>query len=273
MNNKAGSLLWKVYLESSDSNAPVYSYLFGTMHSASIQAWSHMEAIKPIILKCAHFFGETSEEGLAPKGKIWDLPEDWQGSRHLVGKKRFEKINRLLVRQYNLHLERLDPIPPLMIMSIISESMMCHRQGNIAILDQELWQFAKKLGIPAEGIESAREQFAIYSQIPFLYQCRQLKKMLLNLSGSRKNILMLANAYQKNDPDTLFRLSKKSLGEVRRILLYNRNKVMAARISQILNNREPNFVAIGAAHLPGTKGVLRYLKCEGIHAEPVPLKN
>lgn len=271
MNKKAGSLLWKVCLKDHHFNTPVYSYLFGTMHSASAQAWSHIDAIKPIILKCTHFFGETNEDGLSPQSKIWNLSADWQGIRHLVGNKRFEKINKHLIQQYNLHSERLDAIPPLMITSIISESMMCQQQTNKAILDQELWNYAKKLGIPAEGIESAREQYEIYTQIPFSYQCKQLKKMLLNLSHSRKKILMLAKAYQNNDLDALFRLSKKSLGEVRRILLYNRNITMATRISQILNNRAPNFVAIGAAHLPGMKGILRYLQHTGIQSEPIPL--
>ena len=125
--------------------------------------------------------------------------------------------------------------------------------------------------LKVNGIDSAWEQYEINKKIQLTFQQKQLKKFLLNLSGSRRKLMILAEAYKKNDLNSLFRLSKNSLGDVRRILLYNRNKVMAQRISQILNNHEPNFVAIGAAHLPGIKGVVKYLKSEGIRVEAMSL--
>jgi len=271
MNKGKVSLLWKISIKKDFPETWISSYLFGTMHSASLQAWAHLDAIKPYILTCNHFYGETNEEGLHQHPSLLALPEQWKGVRHLVGKNRYEKIDRLLNKNYSLQIERLDSLPPLMITSLISEVMMCHSNSNDKILDQELWRYAHHLGLTVDGIESAREQFEIYSQIPLTFQLKQLKKFLVNLTRSRKKLMILAEAYKKNDLHSLFRLSKNSLGDVRRILLYNRNKVMAKRISQILNNHEPNFVAIGAAHLPGNKGVLKYLKSEGIRVEPIPL--
>lgn len=271
MNKGAASLLWKISIKKDLSDTGISSYLFGTMHSASYQAWAHLEAIKPYILTCNHFYGETNEEGLYRQPNVLGSLEQWKGVRHLVGENRYEKIDRHLINNYALQIERLDSLPPLMITSLISEVMMCHSNAKDKILDQELWHYAQKLGLTVDGIESAWEQYEIYKQIPLTFQQKQLKKFLLNLSGSRRKLMILAEAYKKNDLNSLFRLSKNSLGDVRRILLYNRNKVMAQRISQILNNHEPNFVAIGAAHLPGIKGVVKYLKSEGIRVEAMSL--
>lgn len=272
MIKRPGSLLWKISITNGNSNAMGDSYLFGTMHSASLLAYSHLEQIRTLISKCSHYFAETNEEGLTTQNTVWNLPDEWKGVRHLLGNSRFEKIDRVLSKNYGFRLERMDSLPPLMIASIVSEAMMCNQNGKNNILDMELWQYAKNTGLTLDGIESAREQYEIYKKIPLSFQLKQLKKLLLNLSKSRKNLMTLGKAYEKNDLQAIFRLSKNSLGAIRRILLYDRNKVMVYKIVQILKSHETNFVAIGAAHLPGSKGIIRCLKKEGIKVESVPLK-
>ena len=53
-------------------------------------------------------------------------------------------------------------------------------------------------------------------------------------------------------------------------MIYDRNEIMSARISDFAK-RNSIFVAIGAGHLSGQKGVLRQLKKEGFLLKPVKI--
>ena len=51
-------------------------------------------------------------------------------------------------------------------------------------------------------------------------------------------------------------------------MIYNRNQAWAEKLPSIMKTA-PTFVAVGALHLPGEKGVLNLLKKQGYTVEPV----
>ena len=51
-------------------------------------------------------------------------------------------------------------------------------------------------------------------------------------------------------------------------MIYNRNKAWAEKLPTIMK-AAPTFVAVGALHLPGEKGLLKLLKSQGYTVEPV----
>ncbi|HMP32610.1 MAG TPA: TraB/GumN family protein [Saprospiraceae bacterium] len=63
----------------------------------------------------------------------------------------------------------------------------------------------------------------------------------------------------------MYKKSKKNLGGIRKLMLYDRNYAMADKVITILQHDSENshFFCFGAAHLEGGKGVLSYLKKEG----------
>jgi len=74
--------------------------------------------------------------------------------------------------------------------------------------------------------------------------------------------------YQQAELNKLYQKKKKHLGNLRKLLLYDRNLVMAQRL-EIQFLKEKTFVTIGAAHLSGEKGVLRLIKLQGFTIRPV----
>ena len=52
------------------------------------------------------------------------------------------------------------------------------------------------------------------------------------------------------------------------VLIYNRNKAWAEKLPAIMK-AAPTFVAVGALHLPGEKGLLNLLKRQGYTVEAV----
>ncbi|MEP7268504.1 MAG: TraB/GumN family protein [Saprospiraceae bacterium] len=268
------SLLWRLTLLSKDSITEIPpSYLLGTMHSASHEALYHVPLIKPYISACTHYFGETNLDSILNNAPLLFNSLEWTGLQSVLSKSTYSKSAFLLSNKYNIHLDGLTHLPPMMISAIISEALLGVHQSTIytGALDQQLWNFAKLSNAYVDGIESAAEQEIIYKKIPIKFQVAQLIKLLTHISKSRKAIQAIATAYKKNDLLSIFHLSKKSLGPVRKILLHDRNNVMTGRIIQHLNNNESNFVSVGAAHLPGSKGILRLLKIKGIKLEAITL--
>ena len=51
-------------------------------------------------------------------------------------------------------------------------------------------------------------------------------------------------------------------------MIYNRNKTWAEKLPAIMK-AAPTFVAVGALHLPGEKGLLNLLKRQGYTVEAV----
>ena len=51
-------------------------------------------------------------------------------------------------------------------------------------------------------------------------------------------------------------------------IIYNRNKAWAEKLPAIMK-AAPTFVAVGALHLPGEKGLLNLLKRQGYTVEAV----
>jgi uncharacterized protein YbaP (TraB family) len=78
----------------------------------------------------------------------------------------------------------------------------------------------------------------------------------------------MTTLYLEGDIQKLYKATKKGSGKLRKILLFNRNKIMANRIDQFAKE-ETFFAAIGAGHLGGEKGVLRLLKLKGWKVKPV----
>ena len=138
-------------------------------------------------------------------------------------------------------------------------------------LDQYLWDYARRQGKKNSGLESAEEQLQVIKKIPLERQLKDLLYLGKNISRERRELFKMIELYAAGDYQSLFKSAKKSIGNSRRVMLYDRNEIMAARILELIPENSA-FFAIGAAHLGGQKGVLRLLKQAGAKVKPVVLK-
>ncbi|MBL0099512.1 MAG: TraB/GumN family protein [Saprospiraceae bacterium] len=76
--------------------------------------------------------------------------------------------------------------------------------------------------------------------------------------------------YGRGDYVQLYKSSKKSMGKIRSLMIYDRNKYMSERIVQ-LSQEKSSFFAVGAAHLAGDKGLISLLKKQGFKLRHIPL--
>ena len=98
---------------------------------------------------------------------------------------------------------------------------------------------------------------------------------LNNIDTEVENLKKLTNAYMKQDLNEMLRLNEERRGNQcdatpgeEDAMIYDRNKAWAGKLPAIMK-AAPTFVAVGALHLPGNKGLLNLLKKQGYTVEPV----
>lgn len=259
------SLLWQI----TGNKLAGTSYLFGTMHVKDERAFSLIEHLQETIDTCDAFATEFNlsevESGLEPNAM--DLPDN-QVLTDFISENKYQRMRKTFIKYFAFDIELLKSAMPLIITNALSaQTLMTDRELN---LDQHLWQYAESREKITLGIETFAEQLQILHTIPLDYQFKALSDISKNISGFAKEHQKMTALYKKQDIRQMYQSTKKSIGGARKILLYNRNAVMAERIERMAQEQSL-FAAIGAAHLAGKKGVLKLLKDAGLTVKPVML--
>lgn len=267
MKNKKKTPFWRL----SGADVQGISYLLGTMHLKPPGPKPSWEApFLNYIDLCQVFATEFSLDEVDPVllRKFSLLPDNQLLSDYLTEKK-FKKLEKVLLKSLGLPLRSLIRMQPLMIVNLISEQLLA--AYHPVSMDSELWQAAVKKGKRMEGIETFEEQLQILKKIPIDYQVKNLVSIIKNINQYRKKLLHLAKVYDTGDIQQLYKVSKQGMGSIRKLMLIDRNHIMAERIYDKIQTTSM-FCAIGAGHLAGKEGVLRLLKKKGVTIKPILVK-
>ena len=251
------SLVWKFYTEGSEKP----NYLIGTMHVRDARAFQFEQVFKTAIDNCEVFATEFNLDE-AQSGAIeisMFLPED-QSLKTLMPNKLYEKTNAVLIKNMGTELSNFDRFKPIAITNFLTESLMS--KDRWLSLDETLWEFARENGKILRGIENFEEQLSVLNKMTVEDQLKSLKETIKDLGSFKKQLAKMAQLYEQADIEKLYKSAKKSAKGGRKLLLYNRNYIMADRIEALAKSHTV-CAAIGAGHLAGGKGVLRLLKQKG----------
>jgi len=261
---KLPQLLWQI----DKPGLPGTSYLFGTMHVRDIRAFDYQELVCEKINTCDTFATEINlkQAQLLLSEQSMDLPEG-KILTDFYSKKKYDKIGRFFLKTTGLNIEHFERAKPMMLTNFITGSIL--NKDQPLSLDQFLWEYAEQEDRIMMGIETVEEQIELMEKIPVDYQAKALWLMVKNVSRFRKNLLNLSNLYQGGDLAKILKSAKKSAGKLRKMMIYDRNELMAERIS-LLITEQTLFAAVGAGHLGGKKGILKKLKTAGFRLKSVP---
>jgi len=265
LKKKKQSLLWEVSFPDHNN----YAYVFGTMHVKSRRVFSAFDQITPHIDKCDSFCLEIDIEVSkdAALQALMMLPPS-NSLMHLLSKKEYERLNKILSNLKGPNIEQLIYIRPMNIISLISSLIMIEDESMI--LDARLYEYAKGQEKRTFGIESKEEHIIILNSLGLDRELKHLKEIIKHFGPFRKSHHKMMSYYLNGQIDKLYLNGKKSLGAWRKTLLKDRNVKMASRLKQ-LTATESIFCAVGAGHLSGKHGILRLLKLEGAKLSPIKL--
>src|SRR5882757_10241458 len=140
-------------------------------------------------------------------------------------------------------------------------------------LDLYIYQTGRKLGKQATGVENYfQTERLVMEAAQDMMKDRKKKNPDLDGESGFDIERKTQEAYRKGDLDlldSLERLMEPSEAYMEKFL-YRRNEIQAASIDSIVR-RHSLFVGVGAAHLPGKRGVIELLRKKGYTLRPVTM--
>ena len=265
MKNNKNSHVWQVIPQNTEGGKNA-SYILGTMHVRDARAFQYEHLFYDAILKCEAFATEFDLDNMQSQTDFTlSLPNGLQLS-DVIEPKIFERISRVVEQKMGMPLLHFNALKPIIVTNMLTESVLF--SDRLMSLDETLWRFASENGKILRGIETFDEQVEILNKMSLDEQIKGLKDLTANFSKFRKQLLRMTKLYETADIQKLYKAAKKTAKGSRRLLLYDRNVIMAERIAA-MSKEITLCAAIGAGHLAGQKGVLRLLKNKGFKVKPV----
>lgn len=260
--SKKPSLLWSLHRE----DFPGTSYLFGTMHVHDRKAFGLIGQVESVLRNCEALATEYDLDDSETFDVTWleDLSKG-KSVQEVLSEKTRMKLRRILYKTLGIHLDAFNNVHPFVLVNTIS-SLILSKDMPLS-LDEYLWQTAKVLEKQTIGIETLQEQLEIVGKIPIEAHVKSLAQIAVNFPRYRHQTLKMASWYASGNLSQLHRASVKGQGSLKRLLLYDRNVIMADRIEAMAATQTTLF-AVGAAHLTGKYGLLKLIKTKGLKLKP-----
>ncbi|MBL7741325.1 MAG: TraB/GumN family protein [Chitinophagaceae bacterium] len=278
-NKKYPSLLWEI----TGKGLKKPSYLFGTMHVSNKLAFQLADSFYMGIKNADVVALETNPESWQEDMSKYQEEEGSDGynnfryrpGSYMSMPNDYLSINTLKFYKYDKKIERSLYSNPSTI-----NNLLYRTYGNSAsdfeedtYLDMYIYQCGKKWGKKVAGVEKYGESMKLMAEA---YKDAAKDKKRKERSYDREEGFSadkLQEAYRTGNLDLLDSINKyNSFSEAfDEKFLYKRNEIQANSIDSILKSKMSLFVGVGAAHLPGNRGVIEMLRAMGYKLRPVKM--
>ena len=268
---KYPSLFWEI----SGNGLKKSSYLFGTMHVSSKIAFNLSDsfylAIKNSEVVALETNPETWQEDMN-NFDIGSLDYGYGGLDYSDMPNDFFNIKTLRVGKYEKKLEMAMVSKPSMINNLLYRTLSDYSSDfeEDTYLDLYIYQTGKKLGKKVAGVERYEESMRLMSEA-FRDASKEKNKKTRSVEFDEEySPAKLQEAYRTGNLDLLDSINKLSSQSdaFDEKFLYKRNEIQANSIDSILK-KASLFVGVGAAHLPGERGVIELLRRKGYKLRPI----
>jgi len=184
----------------------------------------------------------------------------------------FLSIRSLRIGKYEKKLEMAMISKPSMINNLLYRTLSDYTSDfeEDTYLDLYIYQTGKKLGKKVAGVERYEESMRLMSEA-FRDAAKEKNKKVKSYDFDEEySPAKLQEAYRAGNLDLLDSINKLSSQSdaFDEKFLYKRNEIQANSIDSILK-KSSLFVGVGAAHLPGERGVIEMLRRKGYKLRPI----
>ncbi len=269
---KYQGLLWEI----SGSTLKKPSYLFGTMHVSSKVAFHLGDAFYTSIKNSDVVALETNPD---------EMQDDYTQSifqkvrteqhQHRSGKAVSQAF--AIPDSRNLLQAALSYDPEMLNQLLYRSYMTMEDFEENTFLDLYIYQVGKKLGKRATGVENFREseKLVLEALQDMAGEMKNKKSHPDEMDEDEYRLMqphVLTDAYRSGNLDLLDSLSRKQYRSDAFLekFLYKRNENMFHAIDSIVR-KSSLFVGVGAAHLPGDRGLINMLRKAGYTVKPIKM--
>jgi uncharacterized protein len=261
-------LLWRVVRKGAPD-----SFVFGTIHVADARVSEVPEPVADALKRARRFATELDLDGIVDP-RVFELEQYRDGRKlvDLIGPEAFARVQPLLAAQ-NVPERVLERMKPWAALLAITKAPP---RGEAVSLDQNLAAAARALKLKPMALEWVEEQIAAFDSIPPESQVALLKQELdvpgylgeftepaiqAWLARSLAGLAAVNDRIAQRYPD-LARHNRRLV----RAVIENRTVLMKHRLTLPLRSGGV-FVAVGALHLYGSRGLLAGLVADGYRLE------
>lgn len=267
---KYPSLLWEI----TGNGLSRPSYLFGTMHVSNKMVFhlsdSFYYAIRNSDAVALELNPDLWQDQMVRMDKLKDNYQDFV---KLAGND-YMYENTFRIEDYQDELKLALQTEPTVVNSLLYRSYKAKEDfEEDTFLDLYIFQTGRKLGKKAAGVENYYESERLVLEA-YADMAKEKKKRTIDIDADLLNNISekLQNAYRRGDldlMDSLDLLIERS-DAFREKFLYRRNEIQANSIDSIIRTTSL-FAGVGAAHLPGERGVIELLRKKGYTLRPIKM--
>ncbi len=266
------SLLWEI----SGNGLSQSSYLFGTMHVSNKLVFHLSDSFYNALASCSTVSLEIDPKlwqaemfrlqrsQLAMSNYAGRVPNDYMREKSFRINKNYEDNIKLALSE--------EPIQANSLLYRTYEGQSDFQENTY--LDLYIYQTARKLGKKATGVENYIESEKIMLEANE-DMAKETRKLQINDGENMYEIQKkIQDAYRRGDLSLMDSLTKITTTSeaFNEKFLYKRNEIQAKSIDSIIR-KETLFVGVGAAHLPGERGVIEMLRRKGYTLRPVRMSD
>ncbi len=258
-------LLWRI-----DKAGTQPSYLFGTIHVSDPAITDLPEPVATALKRSEQFVMEAQLDGAAMLAFAQEMFfRDGTQLSDLIDADLYQRAETLLANY---------GIPPMAVQSLKpwAAFMTLSMPPDTGLpLDLVLKSRAQEHGLPVHGLETVAEQAAIFEELDRSTQLQLLRDSICHYETLQGDMADMKQLYLQRDLAGLFSYQNKyrlhasdDYRQLMQRLLWDRNQLMVERMQSRLETGGA-FVAVGAMHLAGDRGVLNLLEETGYQVEPI----
>ena len=248
------SLLFQI----TGNNLSKPSYLFGTIHLTSDHKIKSYQLATKKLKQCKSYAMEINPSDFEQEGVLNKLMiPGGKTLQNILSKEEYDSLSVKFYREVGMSLTGFEKIQPIFLI-VLMETGKSNKYKPTAVLmmDVALAKLASKK-MKVNGLETLEEQIEAISAISIKEQVQQLFDYQKNVSSEQDSL------YKTGDIEKIYNatIAEMTTNQIQELLI-NRNIRMSERAILLLQ-KESTFIAVGAAHLGGEKGLVRLLREKG----------
>ena len=273
---KYTSLLWEI----SGNGLKKPSYLFGTMHVSDKLVFHLGDPFYNAIRSADVVALETNPENWQDdySESIFLKDRNRYGLDNIFFSNRSFSLDKMDIRSFSIENNDEAIKAALAVEPSLVNGLLYRTYGSRladfeedTYLDMYIFQTGKKLGKKIAGVENFKEsEKLVLEAYRDMYTDEKRKRRSYDMEDMFANPKKMEEAYRNGDLDALDSLDALEVVSeaFQEKFMYKRNEIQAKNIDSIIK-KQTLFVAVGAAHLPGKRGVIEMLREMGYTLRPI----
>ncbi len=259
------SLMWEV--TGNGLNQP--SYLFGTIHINCKNSLKFSTKRQEIFAKAQQIYLELDFDDPNLQKQISQNTQMPPGKnlKKLLTPRQYQQARKYFADKLKLPLDFFSTTRPFILTSLATPSGL---KCPVDSWEEVIVKMAKQKKIEVKGLESVKDQFAVFDTVSLKEEALMLMDVIKNPTKNKQDFLKLIAAYNNEDLNLLEKITKAdpNAKKFNASLLDNRNRKWIPIITREAKSKS-TFFGFGAAHLVGSQGVIALLQKAGYTVKPI----